>query len=71
MSKKKTHLSIKDVMYIGKVYNVVHGTYKSYGEMVTIIDNTKANRCVCCGAIVSEGHKVCSACKSKAKERVR
>ena len=71
MSKKKTHLSIKDVLYIGKVYNAVHGTCKQYGEMVQIIDNTKANRCVCCGVIVTEGSKICSACKSKAKERVR
>lgn len=68
MSKKKTYLSIKDVMYIGKVYNVVHGIYKSYGEMVTIIDSTKRKHCVCCNGIVLDGHKICSDCESKAKK---
>lgn len=67
MRKKKTPLSIKDVLHIGKIYNAANGTFKQYGEMVTIIEGTKANTCVCCGEIIPEGIWVCQNCESKAK----
>jgi plasmid rolling circle replication initiator protein Rep len=65
--RRAANLSIKAILQIGKTYNAVNKTYKHYGEMVQIIENTKADRCVCCGDIIPEGRMVCPICESKVK----
>ena len=62
IAKKK--LSIGQVLHIEEIYNRVNGTAKHYGEIVRIIENTKADRCVCCGDIIPEGRMVCPICES-------
>jgi RNA polymerase subunit RPABC4/transcription elongation factor Spt4 len=66
-TKQRCILSIKSVLRINKIYNEVNNTVKHYGEMVQIIENTKADRCVCCGDIIPEGRMVCPICESKVK----
>lgn len=67
--KRASKLSIAQVSHIERVYNAVNGTFKHYGEMVNIIDNSKAEHCVCCGEIIPEGRLVCPTCESKAVRR--
>jgi uncharacterized Zn ribbon protein len=68
--KKKSStkiLTFAEILHIAEVYNKVNGKYLHYGDMVSIIDNTKAERCVCCGAIVPEGRQVCPQCERAVK----
>lgn len=58
-------MSIVQVSRIERIYNKVHGTFKHYGEIVTIIEGTPPDRCVCCGEIVPEGRMVCPVCEQK------
>ena len=63
--KKKAVLSISAISHIEHVYNTVHKTVKHYGDIVRLIENTEADRCVCCGEIVPEGRMVCPTCESQ------
>ncbi len=60
---KKKGLSISQVLHIKEVYNKVNGTTKHYGDIVRIIESTKADRCVCCGDIIPEGRMICPICE--------
>lgn len=64
---KKDFPSIYQVSHVERVYNTVNGTFKHYGEIVSIIDRTPADRCVCCGDVIPEGRMVCPACEQKGK----
>lgn len=64
---KKKILTFAEILHIAEVYNKVNGKYLHYGDMVNIIDNTKAERCVCCGAIVPKGRQVCPQCERVAE----
>ena len=65
--KVKPVLSIKDVMHIASVYDVVNGTkiIRDYGKITRIIESSNVDTCVCCGEIVPEGRMVCYACEDK------
>lgn len=68
---KKTvpKVSLIEEQRIERIYNAIHKNDKYYGysEIVSIIENTKADRCVCCGEIIPEGRMVCPVCEAKAE----
>lgn len=65
--KRVVALSIKDIMQIQEVYNRVHKTTKSYGEISMLCASINADHCVCCGAVLPEGYgHVCKDCIVKA-----
>lgn len=66
--KKAAFLSINDVLRIERVVNKVRNTRYHYGDIVAIIENTKADCCVSCGEYVPEGRMICPQCQKKAKE---
>lgn len=66
---KRNFPSIMAVTRVERIYNAVNGTHKHYHEIVNIIDNTAADRCVCCGEAIPEGRMVCPVCEQKG-ERV-
>ena len=63
----KPVLSIKDVMHIASVYDVVNGTkiIRNYGKITKIIESANVDTCVCCGEVVPEGRMVCYVCEGK------
>ena len=68
---KKPALTLDRVCHIEAVYNAVNHTYKHYHEIVRIIEDTRADSCVCCGAFIQEGKLVCNDCERKAEEARR
>lgn len=63
----KPEVSLADEQKVERIYNAIHkDRYRQYGEIVNIIENTKADRCVCCGDIVPEGRLVCPNCERRA-----
>lgn len=62
---KAATLSIEQVSRIERIYNKVNSTFKHYGEIVNIIQGTKADCCVCCGDVVPEGRMICHECERK------
>lgn len=65
----KPKVSIQEEQKIERIYNAIHkDKYRGYGEIVDIIENTKANHCVCCGSIIPEGRWVCPICEMNADE---
>lgn len=68
---RASNLSIAEVSHIERVYNAVNGTLKHYGEMVNIIENSKAEHCICCGEVIPEGRMICPTCESKAGTKWR
>ena len=69
--KKPPVLTLERVCHIEAVYNALNKTYKHYHDIVRIIEDTSADRCVCCGDIIPEGRMVCPECERKAKEMKR
>lgn len=67
----KPILSIKEVMHIAAIYDVVNGTkiFRSYSKISEIIKNTKPETCVCCGDTIPEGRMVCPVCEGKYNNR--
>lgn len=68
---KKTGPTLAEVSYVEKVYNAVHNTYKHYHDIVNIIEASRVDRCVCCGATIPDGRMVCTDCERKAEEARR
>lgn len=68
---KKTGPTLNEVCFVERVYNAVMKTNKHYHDIVHIIEDTRADRCVCCGATIPEGRMVCRACEIKAEEARR
>lgn len=64
-TKNKKTLTLDEILHISEIYNRVNGKYLHYGDIVSIINNTKADRCVCCGEIVPEGRQVCPQCEGR------
>lgn len=60
-------LSINEVMHIGSVYDVVHGTHLShhYSQITKLIEDTNVDLCVCCGEYIPEGRMVCPQCEKR------
>lgn len=66
----KPTVSLADEQKVERIYNAIHkDRYRQYGEIVNIIENTQADRCVCCGNIVPEGRLVCPICEAEANGR--
>ena len=66
--KSKPKISIEEEQRIERIYNAIHKSrYYGYGEIVNIIENTKADRCVCCGVFIPEGRMVCPVCERMAE----
>lgn len=63
----KPALSVKEVMHIASVYDVVNGTkiIRDYGKISNIINSANVDTCVCCGEPIPEGRMVCYACEDK------
>ena len=62
---KKKILAFAQILHIAEVYRKVNGKYLHYGDVVNLIDNTKAERCVCCGTVIPESRQICSQCESR------
>jgi hypothetical protein len=68
---KKTFPTLYEVSRVERIYNAVKKTHKHYHDIVHIIESSKAECCVCCGATIPEGRMVCPACERKAEEARR
>ena len=67
----KPKISLREALRIEKIYNTIHkDKIRTHGEITQIIENTKADRCVCCGAVIPEGRLVCPICESEGKQNV-
>lgn len=64
--KKKSSakiLTFAEISHIGNVYYKVHHKYLHYGDIVNLVHHTKAEHCVCCGAVIPEGRQICPQCE--------
>lgn len=68
---QKPKVSLAQEQKVERIYNAIHkDRYYGYGDITKIIENTKADRCVCCGDIIPEGRLVCPICESEGERNV-
>lgn len=65
----KPKVPLHEALRIVEIYNAIHtDKIRNYGEISKIIEDTKTDRCVCCGAVVPEGRMVCPICEKEGAE---